>query len=224
MIGSVRTFAALTLAVLAVAGVARAEDLDCRNGSFPSMQEHFGLARVAGTGKLNFLADMNGCPNDTAACRQRPYVLPGDTLITGRDHGPYVCAFFPNNVGGAAGWVPRDRVTALPATPPPLSAWLGHWSDGDNNIIVSKQGKALKLDGEAFWPSANPSPEERPGGPNIGALSGLIAPRDGQAEVGDGDMEVCKARLILLPPFLIASDNGGCGGMNVRFDGVYRRR
>jgi len=37
-------------------------------------------------------------------------------------------------------------------------------------------------------------------------------------------MEVCKATLVLLPPFLVASDNGGCGGMNVRFDGVYRRQ
>ena len=219
-----RSLTIATLLLLAAAGAARSEDLDCRNGSFPATQQSFGLAKTAGPGKLYFLGDSDGCPNDGPACRQRTYVLPGDTLVTGRGHGAYVCAFFPNKVGGTAGWVRRDRLTALPTATPPLEAWFGHWAYGDNDIQLSKRGKALHVDGEAYWPSANPTPEERPGGPNIGALEGLATPQAGRIQVGDGGMEFCKATLVLLPPFLVASDNGGCGGMNVRFDGVYRRR
>ena len=35
--------------------------------------------------------------------------------------------------------------------------------------------------------------------------------------------DACTVTLRLLGPYLVASDNGGCGGMNVHFTGVYRR-
>jgi hypothetical protein len=213
----------IAILTLLAAGGAKAEELECRNGGFPAEQDSFGLAKVTGHGRLNFLGDSDGCPNDGPACRLRTYVLPGDTLLTGRGHGAYVCAFFPNRVGGTAGWVRRDRLTALPTAPPPLEAWIGHWEYGDNSIVLSKHGKALKVSGEAYWPSANPSPEQRPGGPNVGELEGVTTPKGDRAQLADDYADGCKARLVLVGTLLVASDNGACGGMNVSFDGVYRR-
>jgi hypothetical protein len=219
-----RRLAIASLTLLALAGAAHAEDLDCRNGGFPSEQDQFGLAKVAGQGRLYFLGDSDGCPNDGPACRSKTYVVAGDTLLTGRIHGAYLCAFYPNRFGGTAGWVRRDRLTPVAMTAPPLQAWIGHWADGDNTIDLSRRGKGLKVSGEAYWPSANPSVEERPGGPNIGSLDGLITPQGGRARLADEYPDGCRATLTLVGPFLVASDNGGCGGMNVRFDGIYRRR
>ncbi|MCA1633634.1 MAG: hypothetical protein LC802_07935 [Acidobacteria bacterium] len=34
----------------------------------------------------------------------------------------------------------------------------------------------------------------------------------------------CRVTLRLVGDYLVASDNSECGGMNVRFDGVYRRK
>ena len=41
--------------------------------------------------------------------------------------------------------------------------------------------------------------------------------------LGDAD-DICKMTLRLVGEYLIADDNGECGGMNVTFDGVYRRK
>lgn len=53
-------------------------------------------------------------------------------------------------------------------------------------------------------------------------MSGEAAPKGDQAVFVDAEDE-CHVSLTLLPPFLLARDNNRCGGMNVRFDGVYMR-
>jgi hypothetical protein len=36
--------------------------------------------------------------------------------------------------------------------------------------------------------------------------------------------DICKITLRLVGDFLVADDNGDCGGVNVTFDGVYRKK
>ncbi|MBV9993681.1 MAG: hypothetical protein JO127_00580 [Caulobacteraceae bacterium] len=204
----------------ATAAYAQPDDLVCRNGDFPREQSRFGLAKVLGPERLNFLSDTDGCPSQAASCRQRAYVVAGDLLLTGRSHGAYVCAFFPGRGGGSAGWVPRERLAPAPAAAsPPLTAWLGRWADGDDAIALSAKGALLSADGEAYWPSAHTS---RPGGPNLGELSGAAKPDGGRAVIGEADG--CQAVLTLVGDLLVVADNNGCGGMNVSFTGVYRRK
>jgi hypothetical protein len=207
---------------LSAAGAARAaEDLSCRNGSFPAEQAPFGLAMVTPGDRLGFLSDTDGCPSEAAKCRGRAYVLAGNVLATGHEHGPYVCAFFPNRVGGTAGWAPRARLApmAFPAAPAP-AAWAGHWADGDDTIDLAVKAGAIEASGQAYWPSANPPLSERPGGPNLGDLSAKARPAANHASFTD---DPCTAAMTLAGDYLIVADNGQCGGMNVRFDGVYRR-
>ena len=198
-----------------------ADDGSCRNGAFPSQQSDFAVAKVVGTPRLYLLRDLEGCPEKgEAACRQRSYVVSGDTVVTGRDLGPYRCAFFPNKVGGSAGWVDRSKLQPVPQVTPTLQGWAGDWKDGDNGLQIRVRGSQLQVEGDAYWPSANPSLEERPGGPHIGAVNASATPRGSQVDFVE---DTCSVHAQLLGDMLVVSDNSECGGMNVRFDGVYRR-
>jgi hypothetical protein len=213
----------LTL-LAATAAHGQAPDMSCSNGGFPA-EKAIGLAKVIGADRLVFLKDSDGCPSEAASCRQRAYVVGGDELLTGRGAGAYVCAFFPSRGGGSAGWVRRARLAPLPvdASPPP-SAWAGHWADGDDTISLTVKGGALVADGNAYWPSAHPSPAQFPGGPNLGDLSGTARPTGNRVVFADSDPQACSATLSLVGGLLVVSDNGACGGANVSFGGVYRRR
>lgn len=217
------------MALSALPGVALAQDSadggSCRNGAFPTEQGDFAVARVTGEARLYLLGDLDGCPaKGEPACRQRSYVVAGDTVITGRTHGSYRCAFFPNAVGGSAGWVDAARLQPLPVqAAPALRDWAGHWSNGDDSLVLRVRDGQLAVTGEAFWPSAKPTPQ-RPYGPNLGQIDAVARPRGAVVDFVDSDDEGCQLQARLLGGYLIVSDNSGCGGMNVRFNGVYRRQ
>ncbi len=206
--------------------VVRADDtVLCRNGTFPARGGRFGLAKVVGALRAYLRSDLPPCPDDSIACRGRAYVVPGDTVLTGTSNGPYVCAFFPTRNGGSAGFVRQEEIAAQPvATTVPLSAWTGEWWNGDNSIALSDNGTGLAASGHAYWPSANPSPKDWPGGPHVGDMSAAAAPRGNTVVFGSEEPTDCRVTLTLLPPFLLAVDNMNCGGANVTFNGVYRQR
>lgn len=228
-----KTGMALTLLWIGMSAQADALPVDegmCRNGGFPLEQDAFTLARVTGKPRLHFLDDMEGCPSKgEAACRQRGYVIEGDTLIVGRAQGHYRCVFYPNKGGGSAGWVPEDRLRRLPLpTAIPLQAWAGHWQgSGDNTLDLIPNGDGtVTMNGDAYWPSANPDPEMRPGGPHLGSVTARDTPQGNRLEVIEGgplEEYRCKVTAHLLGDLLVVADNSNCGGANVSFSGVYRR-
>jgi hypothetical protein len=195
----------------------------CRNGLFADDDVAFSLAKVTGNAPLHFLDDASGCPEKGEAdCQQKAYVLPGDPLVIGKHKGTFLCAFYPNRVGGSAGWIPGERVQSVAMDPaPPASQWKGVWIDGDDVIRITANGAALHAKGEAWWPSKNPPRDEIPGGPNLGSIDATAAPARNVVVFNDG---ACRVQATLLDGFLVVSDNRACGGMNVRFDGVYRRK
>ncbi len=207
-------------------GAARAADADlCRNGRFPAQETTFGLAKVVGAPRVSLRSDSPPCPNDSDACRGHAYVVRGDTVLTGVTSGEFVCAFFPGPGGGSAGYVRNNEIASQPpAATTPLTAWIGTWRNGDNSIVLSRDGARLKASGEAYWPSANPSPKDRPGGPNMGDMGGTAMPSGNTVLFASDNPDECRVKLTLLSPFLLAADNSNCGGMNVSFTGVYRKR
>jgi len=219
-----KTWLLALLAVPALAHAAPDEDTAmCRNGGFPMSTAGFSLAKVA-VPRLYLLNDDDGCPaKGEAACRQRAYVVKDDTVILAQRQGGFVCAFYPNKVGGSAGWVAASSVQPLPATAAPKpQAWVGQWHDGDNELqLIANGDGTITANGDAYWPSANPTPEERPGGPNLGAVTARGFPEGNRLELSQDD---CKVRLQLVGDLLVASDNLECGGANVSFNGVYRRK
>jgi hypothetical protein len=208
------------------ASAARAQpsDAPCVNGAVPTERD-LGLAKVVGAGRLNFLNEGPGCPSEAATCRQRAYVVSGDLLLTGRSAGAYVCVFYPNTGGGSAGWVQSARLARLPVdVAPPPSAWAGRWANEDDSIVLKVKGAALVADGHAYYPSAHPPASQFPGGPNLGDLSGTATPNGKTVVFTDKDPNGCTAALTLVGGLLVVADDGHCGGMNVSFSGVYKRK
>jgi hypothetical protein len=103
---------------------------------------------------------------------------------------------------------------------PALSEWIGSWSDeGNPRIRFARRGDGLTVDGEAYWPSPNPSPRQFPGGPNVGSVSEPVRVSGNTARAAE-----CNITFTLLGDMLVAEDpDRSCGGMNVSFTGVYRR-
>lgn len=217
----VRYALAVLLFVASSPAAAAIDDGFCRNGIFGIQNSSVGLAAITGKGRAHFLEDMDGCPNAQARCRQTSYVIPGDTVLTGRSRGRYTCVFFPNKGGGSAGWMDSARLRPLPVRRnPSLRQWVGQWSDnGDPEVRFTLRRGRLRVDGDSYWPSPNPSLEERPGGPNIGDIGEPVRVTGNRAHAPD-----CNVRFILLGNWLVAADpDMQCGGANVSFTGVYRR-
>ncbi|MCC8627124.1 hypothetical protein [Xanthomonas vesicatoria] len=216
------------LVLLAVSAGAHAGPSDddaavCRNGMFTSSPSAFSLAKVV-VPRLYLLNDSDGCPHKgDAECRQRSYVVKGDVVVLAQRRNDYACAFYPNKVGGSAGWVAeRSLQPVVSPAIPPTRAWDGNWHDGDNTLQLTANGDgSISVNGDAYWPSANPSPEQVPGGPHIGAVTARSMPDGNRLDISEDD---CTVRLHLLGDMLIVADNLQCGGANVSFGGVYRRK
>jgi hypothetical protein len=212
--------------LLALASPAFAEVADdgfCRNGGFPSENKDFGLSVVT-AGRAYLLDDMDGCPSASDRCRQRAYVVQGNEVLTGRTKGDYVCAYFPNKGGGSAGWIDRKQLKSQAVeTKPALAAWLGWWSENGNPVAhITRHGSGLHLESEAFWPGRIPQKDWPPGWPHTGGTDGDFAPNGNRAHFTDSE-GICEVDFTLVGKYLMAADNGDCGGMNVRLDGVYQR-
>ncbi len=195
----------------------------CRNGAFARDSEEFMTARVTGRrgSRLYFHGDDEGCPGPSAKCRQKAYVVTGDEVIVSRPYGEWYCAWYqPARGSETVGWLSTERllVTAH-SRKPPLASWLGAWGFYDNLLRLTRgrAAGALRVEGDATWEGANP------GNVHVGEVEGEAAPAGNALTVGGGDDD-CRLTLRLVGPYLVASDNRQCGGLNVTFDGVYRRK
>ncbi|HYH84841.1 MAG TPA: hypothetical protein VEX60_05115 [Pyrinomonadaceae bacterium] len=195
----------------------------CRNGAFTNDAKEFKLARAIGDkgARVYFYGDDEDCPKPGAKCRQKAYVVPGDALIVSRTFGDFVCAWYqPSKGSETVGWIAASQLSVTEADKnPPLASWLGAWEFYSNALNIRRGAKAglLRVEGEAFWHGVNPE--------NIhtGAVDGEGLPAAGVLTLAPDD-DICKITLRLIGEYLVADDNGDCGGANVTFDGVYRRK
>jgi hypothetical protein len=225
----------LPIAVLAclvlLASAARAQDAFdpgwCRGGMFGSdaaALDRLSLGRVGGA-PVRLQRDFDRCPGEVARCATGRALPPGAPLaLLQRDLPDFRCAASVGAPGPAAGWLPAAAV--LPARrAPPLRRedWLGTWRMGDARIRLRPgAGAALRADGQAFWPGRNTPPA------NAGGFDAEATPAVDRLVLRETGTAGCVVTLRLLADgagrrALAVSDNGGCGGANVRFNGIYRR-
>ena len=98
--------------------------------------------------------------------------------------------------------------------------WTGRWKiyRERGQIDIERKGTDWYVDGMAFWGSGAST--------NLGQLGGELLIQGSRAHVGTtmtDDADECGADLVRIGDFLIVHDNQRCGGLNVRFDGVYPR-
>jgi hypothetical protein len=221
------SLALLTLCCAAATGLAQDEGEPanwCRNGAFTRGSGEFGLARVRGEkgARVYFYGDDEGCPGPAAKCRRKAYLVPGDEVVTSRTFGDWVCAWYqPARGAETAGWLAAASLAPAAAPErPALAAWLGTWGfyDGELRVRRGRAAGSLLVEGQATWVGANP------GNVHVGELSGEAAPAANLLKLGGEDEFDCRATLRLVGPYLIVSDNKQCGGVNVTFGGVYRKK
>jgi hypothetical protein len=191
--------------------------------------------------RVNFVkreAFQKGCPNSSAACKDKAYLVPGDEVIISGSSGDFVCASYADRKGMVTeGWLPRAAIALVEGTSVGQSdGWIGHWRSGPEQTIVIEAGAGqgkLKIRGDATWGASNPERVKR-GAVNIGSLEGEAAAKAGNLSFGMGengtlpyeeaDKFDCRAQMRRLGSYLLVKDNGMCGGHNVTFTGIYRRR
>ena len=230
-----RSFSRLVLlsgVLLSLPGVALAaltdEDM-CRNGLFPSEAQDARIATFAGPAqsRLYFFRDMDGCPSAGTQCQSKSYVVPGDELIVAKRHGDWACAWYPGKQRETVGWVLAQQLRFVDAEQQP--AWEGTWKQYDYPGYINiafKSGHYYVL-GNTKWIGAKLADGTRV--EHLGSLDGELLVQGNTAHLGgnpshpDSEFD-CVADLVRVGRFLIVHDNANCGGLNVRFDGVYTLR
>jgi hypothetical protein len=177
------------------------------------------------------------CPSKSASCQDKAYLVPGDEVVIIGAKDDFLCIGFVNRKGRVSnGWFPRSSVTPVQERATIRSSdWVGQWrSDSEQTIVIepSPQGSKLKIRGDATWGAFDPERVKR-GAVNIGTLEGEVAAdsetlsfgmgEDGTLPYENADEYDCKIQMQRLGPYLLANDNGMCGGHNVTFTGIYRR-
>lgn len=231
--------ASLAKATLLVLGTSVASAVGASAECLDASQD-FGMARAAaitdGQPRIYFVqgADHAGCPNATAACRARAYVVPGDVVVLTATRAAYSCATLTNSKGGTtSNWLPTASTTPLVPAPPSIEDWVGHWRTGEQDITITRaMAGELAIKGTATY-GANDPDRVRRGAVNSGEIEAVANPRNGLVAftVGDngtlpydqGAEENCRLKMQVRGPYLIAVDSTTCGGMGVSFSGFYRR-
>ena len=192
---------------------------NCAGDLDASGLQTFSLVKVVADGQVHFQADAKGCPGAEPRCQRKAYALKGDVLIAAHQHDGWTCVELPNHAGGTQGWLRSNQIATLPVDQAPrVQDWSGKWErDRYASLEIAAKGPDLKITGLATWVGPNP------GQVNDGELEGTGRPKGAYLTVRDAEGAACKAELRLLGPYLIVSDNGQCGGLNVSFSGEYRR-
>jgi hypothetical protein len=206
-------------------------DGDCARFAFDA-RTPAAIARIAtGAPRAYFVhgrSDDSSCPADTAACRSRAYLVPGDLVLAGATRGAFTCATYLNSRTGAAmsGWIAATSLVAVAGGPAPQpSDWAGTWRQTGGKITIrpAKDGR-LAIAGEHSYPVAG-GVRSTDFAARAGPADGIVAfADDGTTPFDKAAQGVCLMRLRRIAALLVVEDNGQCGDGMVSFTGAYQRR
>lgn len=181
------------------------------------------------------------CPSEADACKRKGFVVPGDVVLAPVQSAPVLCTSYiapgAKRVKGTftetSGYLLASVLKDVPASASKPDEWIGQWSrSAEAEITISAtSGGKLKVAGTATFGALDPSRVKR-GAVNMGELEGERAPKGHMLALGEGydgskpfgdDRGECRAKLRLFGRYLVVEDNGGCGGLNVSFTGIYVR-
>jgi hypothetical protein len=159
---------------------------------------------------------------------QHPFVQGQDEVVVGKIEKDKACASFGSTKGVIiAGWLPFKNLQLQPQSLSPQSSmWLGQWLQGPYNqlqITKSKRAGYVSVDGSVTWIASPYQEAIKNGFVTVGQIQARAKPMGSHLHLTQGTGELaCHVDLTLLFPYLLANDNGKCGGLNAGFFGVYR--
>jgi len=196
------------------------EPYTCRNGLFPDAVGHVSLAAISAPNgsPAYFRDDAAGCPQ-AGTCVTKAYLVKGDSVLIARQEAGWSCAWYFGKKDEFVGWLPSSSLTSRPAISPKPEDWLGIWKpiNSDDVIhITHGSGAEFQIKGHATWHGAMSV--------HVGSVSASAAPSGDTLTVREGNDEYsCAMTMQLVSGNLVVKDNSNCGGMNVRFNDVYRK-
>ncbi len=162
------------------------------------------------------------CPKgEQCGSRQKAYLVSGDVVFAGPPNRGFRCAYYGRSNGKiVAGFIPVENLKALVEdNRMSIDFAIGTWKyENDSIDIKAAAAGQVSGDGQAYYQTAETV--------NDGAFSAKAPLAAGQKELvfkEGNDESSCVVKLHRRGPYLVASDNNNCGGLNVRFDGIYTR-
>lgn len=195
----------------------------CRNGLFPREQADLtlGVIKAINGQKVHFYRDDEGCPSLQSQCARREYLVSGDQVLVGKHTGSWACVWYFGKKHEFVAWVPKRNVNAVQAPPfPAIDDWIGDWVYHANRIHLYMDDSSGRpaVRSELRWDGGTTSTGDTIA--HYGGMRGTLDVAGARATAVEGS---CKLTLARIGEFLVADDNGNCGGANVRHGGVFRR-
>jgi hypothetical protein len=175
--------------------------------------ERMQIAEVASRAavKLEECGSEKGCISVPAAW--------GTPVLIYREQGEWTCGYFSGHDGAGPAWIHSDALHVVPYdVHPRLNAWLGTWTGGDDRVLIRNGSTpgALNLVGHAEWHGMGDDV-------HLGNAEGDASPVGNHLHFVQSGPNSCVIDMTLLNRYILASDNGLCGALNARFQGVWRR-
>ena len=162
------------------------------------------------------------CPKEKpCGSRQKGYLVSGDVVFAGPSNRGFRCAYYGRPNGKiVAGFIPIENLKPLAEdNGMSIDFVIGTWKyESDSIKIKAAAAGQVSADGQAYYQTAETV--------NEGSFSAQAPLAAGQRELvfKEGDDESsCVVKLHRRGPYLVASDNNNCGGLNVSFSGIYTK-
>ncbi len=153
--------------------------------------------------------------------RQKSYLVSGDVVFAGPPNRGFRCAYYGTSNGKIiAGFIPIENLEPIvEESGMSIDFAAGNWKYEDDSIAIKATAAGqVSGDGQAYYQTAETV--------NDGAFSARAPLTAGQKELvfkEGNDESSCVVKLHRRGPYMVASDNGNCGGLNVRFNGIYTK-
>jgi len=136
-----------------------------------------------------------------------------------RQLGEWTCGYFSGRNGAGPAWIRGDALRVVPYDArPPLNAWVGTWTGGEDHILIraGSMPGTLHLVGNAEWHGKGDDA-------HFGDTEGHASPVGNHLHFVQNGPNSCTIDMTLLNRYILANDNGLCGALNARFQGIWKR-
>jgi hypothetical protein len=143
----------------------------------------------------------------------------GTPVLIYRELGGWACGYFSGREGAGPAWIRSDALRVVPYdTHPPLNSWVGTWTGAEDRVLIGSGSMhgTLHLVGRAEWHGMGDDA-------HFGDTEGDGSPVGNHLHFVQNSPNSCTIDMTLSNRYILASDNGSCGALNARFQGIWKR-